>query len=193
VYGGKPQESLTFLLQVVNPFYQYGTKEIGRASYRPIEVQIAREILFTLGLKHPLDYEHISEPLEILESKLLATRYFREYEKCVRLFDTRAKRLVDVRDRKGVTHALNHIFKKMGLRISLCKAGREKTADPVTRKREYIYGGWQVDYDPRGMLGVKHMGQLLKLKVMASPELANSLDSKIRVFVDTIYKELVDK
>ncbi|GAQ93143.1 hypothetical protein KFL_013220010, partial [Klebsormidium nitens] len=165
VYGAKPLESLTFLLQVIDRFHQWDITDIGRASYRPVEVHITREILSTLGLAHPLDHEHISEPLETLAPKLLVTKYFKEYDSCVHLFDTRAKRtLVDVRDRKAVTHALNHIFKKMGLRISLSQAGRETSVDPVTEKRARIYEGWQVEYDPRGMLGVKHMAQLLKLQ-----------------------------
>jgi hypothetical protein len=199
VYGGRHLDSLTFLLQVVDPTYRFPQDEIGRAKSQPLMAKLAREVLLALGLDHPLDHEHVTEVLGTLRPKLVETKYFRDYGRCVRLFNERAGLPLDLDNQNAVSHALNHIFNRMGLHLLHHKLGRQPTADKVTKRREFLYGGWQVEYEStsrRGAsLGVRHMIQLLKLQVRASPLLMRSLDSSLRRVVESVlfrYRHLVE-
>jgi hypothetical protein len=200
IFGGYPLESLTFLHQVVDPSFNHDFAEVGRTSFPPLMAEIARELMsvlvtpiWSIGIAHPLDYEHVTPAFATIRSALMSTVYFRDYARNVLLFDSRARSTRVLKDQKSATHALNHVMIKMGLRVTAVKLGRETKADEATKKRGRRYGGWRLQNEPTsksmpvvGPPGVMYMAQLLKLRVRSSRRLEMRISHALRAFLDNV-------
>ncbi|GAQ78155.1 hypothetical protein KFL_000090020 [Klebsormidium nitens] len=76
-FGPYPNLAVEFILQVVDPQYEFDDEEIGRPRYASQKAAIAKELLEVLGFPHPLAHEHVTRTLAELREELAATSYFR--------------------------------------------------------------------------------------------------------------------
>ncbi|GAQ93142.1 hypothetical protein KFL_013210020 [Klebsormidium nitens] len=193
IFGPYKISAVEFVLQVVDPRYEFDTTEIGRHRYPRQKSDIARELLTTLGFPHPLFHEHVTGTLEELRGVLAATTYFRDYSETVKLFQKRARGNENVlAEQKSATIALNHVFSELGLQLEATQIGRApRSVDKKGRAREY--GGWKLLRTPRsrerpvvGPVGVDLMAQLLKLRIQDSVALRARIPVALREYLERV-------
>ncbi|GAQ92784.1 hypothetical protein KFL_011360020 [Klebsormidium nitens] len=194
-FGPYPNLAVEFILQVVDPGYDFNSQEIGRHRYGPQKAAIAKELLQVLGFPHPLAHEHVTRTLAELRGELAATSYFRDYSENVKLFQARARPNQDVlAKQKSATIALNHVFSELGLQLEAVQNGR-LPRNAQGRRGARIYGGWKLLQKPKtrtrpvdGPVGVDLMAQLLKLRLEDSFALKSRIvPVALREYVDGVH------